>query len=270
MSSSSSSSLPPKEHAFKYAQDQFIPPCLFARYGDPFLTLTHFFDGITSTAIVPEQQYDDLQKVVSANKKNSIKRTAPKPTAITRSVRLSDCVAEVSKRLSARVDAFVAFVVRITHLRHERQIIDLTNAAAYVLLDRTVTQHSELKRLKLCDNSIVHAIGICETKKQILADSLADGCGMKRANERCNEVIQFVSRWLLEACDNNVAAVASMLPVIWQWDSETLEPLSEKELENNYLRCRLDLPFLIIGLLDILQLNVERNRLILDVYQTFV
>ena len=277
---------PKKEHSFKRSADRYVPPCISTRYADPFLALTHFFDTVIAAGAMPtasatatttsEQNEKKNAATVSSNKKNSLRRIASfrtrngEATGNERTARLGECVAEISKKLAMRVDAFVAFVVRITRLRDSQQILDLTTIASYLLLDRTVTQHAELKALKLCDNSLVHAIGVCETRKQILKDSLADACGFKRATERCNEVIQFADRWLLEACDSNVETIAALLPVVWLWDNETLEPLTAKELENNYLRCRLDLPFLIVGVLDVLQLHAERDSIILDVYQTFI
>jgi hypothetical protein len=265
-----------KPRPLKLSNDRYVPPYLSIHYAEPMTALRYYIDSVMKVTAAAEQ-IEGLQKSSTGSmKKNSLRRSQSVNPAIAASKELAThakllnaCGISIMERLEDAACHLSAFVIRTVQISDKQQIEDILTMATYFLIDPTISLHPDLRKLNLCDNSLVIAMCHAEVKKQILKKTLEDGGSMNLALKRFNDVVRHANVWLLEACDNNANTVALILPVIWQWNNENFESLSDVELEPRYERCRLDLPFLIVGLLDLLCFNDKRDEMIRKMYRSF-
>lgn len=279
---SSSSTTEPEENPIKTSKlsrppiDRYVPPYLSIHYAEPMTALRFHVDALLKIGAAAEQ-LESLQKMpANSVKKNSLRRTQTVNPAVAaskdlhlRSQLLRTYTTTIMERLEHAALNLTAFIVRTAQISDQLAIDDILSIVTYFLVDPTISVHSELHKLNLVDNSLIIAVGQSEMKKQILKKTLEDGGSMKLALKRYSDVDRYSSVWLLEACNNNAGMVASILPIIWLWDNEKLEPLGDTDLQPQYERGRRDLPFLIIGILDLLGFADKRDEMIRKMYRTF-
>jgi len=169
--------------------------------------------------------------------------------------------------LSLVADAFVAFVIELTRIHNADAMQDVETLAGYFLLDSTITQRADMRRLRLCDADLAITLGKAATEMLIFRDALDRGSSIAIARRRCDEVYKHANLFLLAACGNNADRVRAILPLVWQWD-EAFDDLKPALLEQAYLRCRRDLIFIVIGMMDVLGFREMRDQVAWDLYES--
>lgn len=268
-----------------------MPSTISKRYADPFIALRAWHDNTDAVTIGVVRRANDDPSVKSpramAAKKGSLRKIASALTSgsstssdaaaafdrhqqradAARSKNQELCALALSKQLSFVVDAFVAFVLELTRIRNAEQTQDVETLATYFLLDSTITQRAEMRRLRLCDADLAITLGKAATEMLIFRDALDRGSSIAIARRRYDAVYKHADLYLLLACNNNTDRVRAILPLVWQWD-EAFDDLKPAALEPAYMRCRRDLIFIVIGMMDVLGFRELRDQLAWDLYES--
>ncbi len=282
------------QRIFKHYGDRRLPPCISERFSDTFLALRNVFEfneklsakairnrdaaessGASSSHAVSKK--GSLRRIASAFQNNggapdslsprdSSNSRANDKMAVERHNHMTKCVQIILKDFSSVMDNFVRFVVEMLRVKEEYIVRDITYAASYFLLDESVTQHPELTHLKICDNTYAYLLGKNLLRVFVLKESLARGSTVMLARRRYKRVINSADAWLLHLCGNSVDKVKSITPPVWRWDDTSFDELPDTVLNPILLRCRKQLPCILIGILDLLLLQEWRDDVLFQLY----
>lgn len=184
----------------------------------------------------------------------------------------------VSKRLMTVADQFVNFLAKITDLRQPHEYLDVLTFAPFVLLDDHVVEHPRLKRKGIQSNADIVLLGRALLQTYVCTETWKHGYTHENTLRRYNDICKQTSVWLTKVCKemgkdakgNSVCEVRDILPVTWSLDPNTHEPLDEATLQDRTLKSCAELPFIIIGLFNILDMRAQADTVIRALYQEFV
>jgi hypothetical protein len=257
----------------------YVPPLFATNFDNPLHALTHSFDVAVNISYDLDSVVGNLGKNRSLSKFGSLKRsltassglnldTAASKKAL-RAQQLRDCAEQLARQLQPTTDAFTTLVAHVGALHSQEHMHAVHCVAPYLLLDPSVTQREEFRRLRLCDNAFFAQIGMLTFTRHVVEFTLRDASTVEMAKERYNRVLLRADVWLLKMCNDSAALVDAVLPLVWRWDDE-FQLLPEEMLQKRLEVCRKDLPMLIVGLLEVLHLTRERDDVIRSLYLMFV
>jgi hypothetical protein len=276
------------EAAVSYQIGSYLPD-LRSEIADPFQTLRYFYDQheqrirerlekrVTDARHSEQVALGESGGGGTGGKKLSLRRKAKKSGAqsadeafaLKQLESLSVVRAEVAamvKRLEVAHDAFVDAVCELVDIRDTRQQREITVFSAYAMLDTSVVAHPLLAELKLCDNKYFVEVGRALLQAHVYAYSLAQGRPIEVAIRRFKQITEDADVWLTKRFRS---VARTMMPVMWRLRADTHEHITDDELKYVERRVMRGTPLIIIGLLHILRLRDERDKVIKELIVHF-
>lgn len=255
-----------------YAHNTFCPQFL-ARAEDPCRTLTHFFDAVT---LFGDCDYSSREE--SKKKNRSLLKLTRRSVSLTRDTEapttLDYDTARVINAEAARIaayivdgrDSFVSLVGTLARISDARFLDDIDALGAHMMLDRSITQHRCLRRLRMIDTSMCIAIGRAQVLTVVYCRAFEHGQTEESAAKIMQTIDQFAHTILGSRFPSHAGfhKIKHGLPATWRLHEQTHTPLSEREQEEQLQRVMREFPLLVVGLLHVMNLHEHKLRLIHD------
>jgi hypothetical protein len=181
---------------------------------------------------------------------------------------LTDEAHRLVGELSKRIDNYMVLLVSVTHMRDKTQLLEARAYSEYLLIDDSIIEHPLLRNHKLGSSSLIADNGRLELQKFINAKSWKENYTRVEASRRINTIFKSANQWLSDVC-RGVCDIFDVLPVAWQLD-ENNAPLSNEVLSDRAMRASLELPFLMIGMLDAMRLHEHSEEIIRSLVRRFI
>ena len=259
---------------FEYDAQHYLPTCVSTQYESPFVVLRYMYD-LEDTMV---KGASDIAAALRGSKKSSLRRVfsstrSADEKAAAEAERVAQAMADeaqrVVKRLSAAIDNFMTLLISVTAIRDKQQLHELTSFAEYLMIDDSIVEHPLLKRRQLGSYGLIAENGRLEVRKYVNAQTWKDGYGAKEAKRRADTIFDNSNKWLGDVC-RGVCDIVSVLPVTWGLDYDRHETLPNATLGERELRASMDLPFIMIGMLDALRLRDQRDVIIRSMMRRFI
>jgi hypothetical protein len=144
---------------------------------------------------------------------------------------------------------------------------ELEKQSAFVMLDQSVVQHVLLRDLNIPDNRIFYEIGCAALTAHVYTVTFLHGFNADVAQRRIAAILDGTHIWLTKRFGDSALA---MLPLMWQVDATGMAQMSEADVRRHQdMRLRRIVPIW-LGLLDVMALQYERNKLLVEMLKTFV
>lgn len=270
--------------AHEYRWSARPPPNVIAEFDDPFLALRCWSEiqrKHQSGALAIAAATSSTAPVEPSTKRLSLRRHKepaidPALATMLNTIESERASAELIARgameahdaLRAVCPLFVKELCRLANIGDpstQREAIEAM--APFVLLHNTVAQHPRLQCLSIADGTMVLEIGISVVRTHILTNTYCAASTLVDGERRCAEVRRYASTWLTENCKDNAR---SIIPVYWRYDvrkNERLTDVEEKDLVNRLMS---DVPFLMIGLLELLRLEDSKNAMVRSLFRRLI
>jgi len=259
-------------------------PTFVQRLEEPFLALRYRIDVSKDFAEIEVTTSADDQPAEPTKKKGTLKKlmkkgthsatdtgdvSAPRTKVKVRisediQIRLNGEIDRIVKELSGAVDSFVALLCRLADIRTKEIIQELAVFAPYVMLDNTITKHPKLAKLKLADNTVYSELGRTLLQAHTLATAAAMGQSLVNAKQRQRRINELLDVWLTKRAKHEAQKA---MPVVWTLDPGTHEVLKETFLRKRAREVMRDVPLLMIGVLHVMCLDEQRDRLVREVFE---
>ncbi len=280
-------------------------PCMHSDLADPYVTLRFFFDNQESrlvrrfllqyraspaaeAAATASTPRSERRKSMHFKLNKTLKRKGKKvkpPTAggvdkaetIDEEIALGPYKAQlelVRAEIERILDHFEETVEKFStalcmlaridnkHLRHEINVL-----STFAILDDSIGNNSLLEELKLCDNRNFYKIGEAALSARIHAITLLQGYNSVVAAERLARISSGAHIWLTKKLG---AATRNILPLVWELEPETCKQLSETDMKRKNDARMHSVPYIMIGLLELMTLPRERDTIITELLKEFV
>lgn len=262
------------------------PPAVIAEFDDPFLALRCWSEierkyQTGALAIAAATSSSSTTVATNSTKRLSLRRHKEPPidpalSTLLNSIEtergtaelISKYASEVHDRLHEVCPLFVDELCRLVQLfgaSPQREAIEAM--APFVLLHDSVAQHPRLRCLKIADGAMVLEIGICVVRTHILTNTYCAAYSMVDGERRCAEVRRYASTWLTENCKDNAR---SLVPVYWRYNAKTNERLTDKEETELVNTLMSDVPFMMIGLMELLRMEEAKHALVRSLFRRLI
>lgn len=247
-----------EERGYEYSNERYVPTYV-TEAESPFMALRYMVD-IEET-------------LTESNKRGSLrKRFSKVDVRVTEASAALEALRDESRRviaeLSKTIDNFMALLVSVTRMRDRMQLQEARAYSEYLLIDDSVIEHPLLRQRKLGSSSLIADNGRLEMQKFINAKSWKENYTRVEASRRINTIFKNANHWLADAC-KGVCDIFAVLPVAWQLDSNNAK-LSNEAISDRAMRASLELPFLMIGMLDAMRLHEFSEEIIRSLVRRFI
>lgn len=261
-----------------YGRNTFCPQFIM-RAEDPCRTLTHFFDAVTLFGECDYVGTDEakrknrsllkvMKKSATLTHGTAVRAADESSTTLSHAAAraITDEATRIALYISEGVDSFVSLVGTLARIADTHFLDDIATMAPYMMLDRTVTQHPRMRRLRMCDTSMCIAIG----RAQILTAVYCRALENSQTEASAEKVVQTVEQFAHAILGSRFPTHAGFhkikhgLPATWRLHEQTNTPLSEREQEEQLQRVMREFPLLVVGLLHVMNLHEHKLRLIHD------
>lgn len=254
-------------------------PMLYRKAPDPFIALRNHFDAQTMFAgsvatlegALATNRPTSASSSSSFGKKLSLRRNKKSlPNheqnetlgAVRIDAKRASLVAEeverILARLSSATDSFVEMCRKLCGLS-QSLCEDISMIAPFILLDSTVSRHPRLGSLSLHDNTLEVAQGECLLHLHLLRLSSEHNYGVEEAEMRKKRIMQKLNLWV---SDKFKDIATNAMPVFWELNQRSHEPLDEKKISEMIPIAMSKLPLLLISMFDNMLLVDCREKVI--------
>lgn len=272
-------------------------PCWHSDLADPFTTLRYFYEAHESklrqrflrTLQNESVLYNDGngdEAAAKAKKRFTLRRKGKKVAPVgadadllaaaerkeleTYALKLAlvrEHIATVIAKLDQRSDAFSNALCDLAQIGNKQLRHEVAVLVTFAMLDSTVAQHQFFEGLNLCDNALFRKIGESAVTSYICAMTLLQGNGPDVAQTRFLRVVEGAHVWLTQKL---LDRARSVLPIFWELEPKTCEPLNEVDMKENEMRVMTSAPFIMIGVLELMRLSTERDTIMKSLITAFV
>lgn len=272
-------------------------PCWHSDLADPFTTLRYFYDAheqklrqrflrtLQNESVLYNEAGDDAA-ASKAKKRFTLRRKGKKVAPVgpdaellaaaeqkeveayaLKLVLVREHIATIITKLDQRSDAFTNALCDLAQIGNKQLRHEIAVLVTYAMLDSTVAQHQFFEGLNLCDNALFRKIGESAVTSYICAMTLLQGNGPDVAQSRFLRVVEGTHVWLTEKLSDGARTV---LPIFWALEPKTCEPLNKVDMKEHEMRVMSSVPFIMIGILELMRLSTERDIILKNLITTFV
>jgi len=239
-------------------------------YQMPRAALTHHFDvqrlfaarldETQAAAATPRKKGGTLRRLRKARAATD-ERAARLELSKQQIGALNDETERIVLELTERVEVFSALLCHAVGVRDAERVVSVGTLASLFLVDRTVTQHPNLKALGMPDNRLLLEAARGALWTFACAAAVEARYRLVDAERRRDTVLRTLGVWLQREFGSEAGSGA--VPVSWNLSEDTHEPLpTDAVVARHNNRLLRETPLLMLGVLLQLEWHAEADALL--------